>query len=329
MVSELMLQQTAAAVAAAYFERFVAAFPDWESLAAAPERRVLAAWAGLGYYRRARHLHAAARRVVQEHGGMFPSEPEAVRALPGVGPYTAGAVLSLAFGCRVAAVDGNVGRVLSRHAGEPLAATRAADRRRLEALVLARQPARRPGDFNEALMELGALVCTPRAPACAACPVATDCVARRRGLVHALPPARARAPAREVRAAAAVILRGGRVLLRRRPDDAASLAGLWELPGGATDGVPAPRYLAEKVLPSLGGGDVVAPLGRVEHVITTRRITVELLACRLRGAPRVGRDLRWVAPRAAPSLGLTAATAKALPLALSCSSGPRPEGRGL
>lgn len=311
LVSELMLQQTTVKAAGPYFERFVAELPDWNALARASEDTVLRLWAGLGYYRRARSLHAAARAVVERHGGELPASHEAVLALPGVGPYTAGAVLSLAHGLPVPAVDGNAGRVLSRWRGRPWDVARARDRRAVEDEVRALMPARRAGDFTEALMELGATTCTPRAPACGRCPLASDCVARREGRVAELPPARPRAALREVRAAAAVVLARGRVLLWRRPADAELLAGLWELPGGFTGRLSARAYLEREVLPSLGGGRAVEELGRVRHVITHRRITVELLRCELDAAPR-GAHLVRVRPEDAGDLGLTAATAKAL-----------------
>lgn len=310
LVSELMLQQTTVRAAVPFYERFLARFPGWAALASAPLDDVLAAWAGLGYYRRARSLHAIAQAVVAR--GDFPADAAEARALPGIGPYTAGAVLSLAMGQPLPAVDGNVARVLARHAGEPLNVSRERDRRRLEALALGLQAADRPGDFNEALMELGATICTPRSPACLLCPVADDCRARVEGRVGELPPRAPRAPPREVRAAAAVIVERGRVLLARRGDGERVMPGLWELPGGWSER-EAGSFLESDVLPALGGGRVLERLGSVRHVVTTRRITVELLRCELsRRAPRRD-DLAW-RTSTETDLALTGATRRALPL---------------
>jgi A/G-specific adenine glycosylase len=216
------------------------------------------------------------------------------------------------MGLPLPAVDGNVARVLARHAAEPLIVSRGRDRRRLEARALGLQSRDRPGDFNEALMELGATICTPRSPTCLSCPIADDCRARSEGRVHELPPRAARPPMRDVRAAAAVVLRQGRVLLARRAEDESIMPGLWELPGGWTD-LEAGAFLESEVLPALGGGRVVERLGTVRHVVTTRRICVEILRCELaRPAPRRA-GLAWREP-ADVELALTGATRRALPL---------------
>lgn len=319
VVSELMLQQTTVAAVVPYFERFMASFPSWEALASAPLDDVLAAWAGLGYYRRARSLHALARAVVAS-GGEFPRTFDEALALPGVGPYTAGAVLSMAHGVAAPAVDGNVARVLSRHRGEPWRLASARDRRAMQEASLALMPRDAPGAFNEALIELGATVCTPREPACLLCPVGEDCVARRTGRIEELPPPSARAASRAVSAAAAVVLDRERVLLRRRADDDALLPGMWELPGGFVEGEPR-AWLERRVLRELGGGRVIGPAGVVRHAITTRRITLSLWRCELTRRPRAGGALRWVAPGDASALAITAATAKALKALKSISRG--------
>lgn len=196
-LSEMMLQQTQVATAIPYYERFLRRFPSVPALAAAPLDDVLAEWAGLGYYRRARFLHAGAQAVVREHGGVVPSDPAVFGALPGVGRYTVGAVLSMGFGSALPVLDGNVARVLSRWAAAPLAMRRPADAKRLWAMAEALVPGagsragRHPeaGAWNEALMELGATVCTPRAPACPACPVRRWCRAHALDRVHEFPPA--------------------------------------------------------------------------------------------------------------------------------------------
>jgi A/G-specific adenine glycosylase len=205
-----MLQQTQVATATPYYERFVRQFPDVATLARARRERVLAAWAGLGYYRRARHLHEAAGIVVREHAGRVPSDPVAFAALPGVGRYTLGAVLSIGFGSRLPVLDGNVARVLARLAARPLSVKRSADARVLWAMAESLlPPARRtrdgreaggraspqggdPGDWTQALMELGATGCTPRAPRCEACPVRRQCKAYSLGRQEEFPPTVAR-----------------------------------------------------------------------------------------------------------------------------------------
>jgi len=222
--SEIMLQQTRVAAVIAHYHEFLRRFPTVEKLAAAREASVLAAWSGLGYYRRARMLHRAAKMIVRELGGTFPATAEGWRELPGIGRYTAAAIASIAFGVPVAAVDGNVERVLQRVLGKRMTGEelwRAAE------LALDRA---RPGDFNQAMMELGATVCTPRAPACLACPVVELC-ATRGELAGAVKPARQKKQeihyALDFREADG---RGGKVFLVQRPADASLMAGMWELP---------------------------------------------------------------------------------------------------
>lgn len=207
LVSEVMLQQTQASRVAERFEKFVDRFPTFEALARATEDEVLAEWTGLGYYRRARSLHAAARAVMAEHGGDSPRDVDALRALPGVGRYTAGAIASVCFGARAPIVDANVARVILRLEGKTLAIT---DPRaqtfaweRAESLV---RVAKSPGAFNEGLMELGALVCTPRNPKCLSCPLRARCVAFERGTQDEIP-ARAVKPEKPVVFHTAVVVR--------------------------------------------------------------------------------------------------------------------------
>ena len=237
LVSELMLQQTQAARAAERFSPFMARFPRPADLARADVADVLALWSGLGYYRRARLLHAAAQSVVDAHGGAVPADRASLRALPGVGPYTAGAIASLAHDRAEPMVDGNVTRVLLRIAGRDGAAGEAGTDRwawdRSGELVRA---ASSPGDLNESLMELGATVCTPRAPRCAACPVSDRCAARRDGRQEEIPRPKPRAAQRVVRAHSVVVRdRRGRVLLERRPDGG-MWGGLWQVPTVELDG---------------------------------------------------------------------------------------------
>jgi A/G-specific adenine glycosylase len=218
-VSEIMLQQTRVAAVIEHYHRFMGRFPTVEKLAAAREASVLAAWSGLGYYRRARMLHAAARVVVRERGGKFPETAEDWRELPGIGRYTAAATASIAFGEPVAVVDGNVERVLQRSWGERLAGER------LWAAANALLERERPGDFNQAMMELGATVCTPRAPTCLLCPVVGLCATRGElaGGVNAQ-----RQRKKEIHYA--LDCRNDSVFLVQRPRDASRMAGMWELP---------------------------------------------------------------------------------------------------
>ncbi|MBX7251062.1 MAG: A/G-specific adenine glycosylase, partial [Candidatus Promineofilum sp.] len=180
-IAEVMLQQTQIAAVVPYYERWLARFPTVAALAAAPLDDVLKQWEGLGYYSRARHLHAAAQRIVADHGGRLPDTLEELLRLPGVGRYTAGAVASIAYGVRAPVLDGNVIRVLSRLFDVAEDVTRPETRARLWALAEALVPAERPGDYNQALMELGQVICVPQRPRCLLCPLRDDCLARQRG----------------------------------------------------------------------------------------------------------------------------------------------------
>ncbi len=291
-VSEVMLQQTQVATAQPYYLRFLERFPTLASLARARGRDVLAQWAGLGYYRRARHLHQAARLVVREHGGRVPDDPRAFGRLPGVGRYTTGAVLSICFDRSLPVLDGNVARVLSRLYAVRASVRDPAGARRLWALAAALVPRRSPGDWNQALMELGATVCLPRAPRCGECPVRALCRAYATGRVERFPLVAGRRPTERVRRVVALIEHRGRVLMTRR--DGRLLEGLWELPGveiddGARAGDAAiGRVLATRrtvatrralgaALRRLGIRARLTPTGRtVRHTITHRTIEVEV-----------------------------------------------------
>ena len=228
-LAEIMLQQTRVATVAPRYRAFVERFPSLQTLAAAPLQDVLAAWAGLGYYARARKLHQCARRIVQQHGGVFPRSMDALLALPGIGAYTAAAVAAIAFGQRQSAVDGNVLRVMARLYGIHTPLPKAG--KELAARAAALVPARRAGDYAQALMDLGATVCTPRKPDCPACPWRSSCQAHAGGEAHLLPKRVAR-PERPLRQGAVfwVQNRHGQVLLRQRPEDGL-LGGMMEFPG--------------------------------------------------------------------------------------------------
>jgi A/G-specific adenine glycosylase len=284
-VSEVMLQQTRVETVIPYYRRFLERWADVRALAAAPLDDVLSAWAGLGYYRRARIMHATAREVTEHHDGRFPTEHAALRELGGIGEYTAGAVASIAGGERAALVDGNVARVLARVEGIAHDPKSSAGKKHLWAAAWRLVPADRPGRFNQALMELGARVCTPQAPRCTQCPLRGPCVAERDGLTATLPVASPKRARPRVSLWAAVIRRGQRTLLMRRDPHGKSalFAGLWEPPMVEADGVEA----AVAALRALG---VVADTclehrGHVRHVLTHRELEVTVAVARAkRGA---------------------------------------------
>jgi A/G-specific adenine glycosylase len=285
-ISEVMLQQTRVETAVPYYQRFLREFPDVRALASAGTERVLRAWAGLGYYGRARRLHAAAREVTERYGGTFPSTQEDIRSLPGIGEYTAAAVGSIAFGLPLASVDGNAVRVLSRLfllEGSP-----AALRRRAAAAARDLLPPEEAGDFNQALMELGATICRPRNPECGRCPVRRSCRARRRGLTDRYPPRRAGTPLSDESHVAALLGRPGGILLVRRPD-ASLLGGFWELPTLVLSGPPGRpetlrRRLGEHLRSAYGlRVRLGAPLAGVRHGILNRRIHGVAVPGRLAG----------------------------------------------
>jgi A/G-specific adenine glycosylase len=303
-----MLQQTTVKTATPYFEAFVARFPTVAALAAASEEEVLATWSGLGYYHRARNLHRGARHLLTHHDGRFPRTLEAALAVPGVGLYTASAVLSIARGVPLPVVDGNVRRVLARLFAlrGPEWKTDGAYYNRAEEL-LARED---PGDWNQALMELGATVCTPRRPLCAACPLRGHCQANALSLQDELPEARTRRAPVEVVVAAALVERKGRVLLVRR-GEGALLGRFWEVPQTSLESRG--RDDLERELREIHGLELErgALLGRARHAITFRRIRVEAYAARLlREPPRDPDRFLWVAPADLSRLPISSLTRK-------------------
>ncbi len=230
-VSEVMLQQTRVETVRERWPRFLARFPDLEALATCREQDLLKEWEGLGYYARARNLRRAAQRLHAAGARALPDTAQDLQELPGFGPYTAAAVASIAFNQPVAVVDGNVERVLARLLGESCDVRRAPGRQHIRDAAEQLLSRRRPGDFNQALMDLGATVCVPRRPRCQACPLAGDCVARKHDLTHLLPNKARRGPVPHHHIAAGIVWRRGRVLIARRPRDG-MLGGLWEFPGG-------------------------------------------------------------------------------------------------
>ncbi len=296
LVAEVLLQRTRVASGLPYYERFMARFPSVRGLAAASEEEVLKAWEGLGFYGRARNLHRAAKAIVADRGGRIPRAFSELRALPGIGDYTAGAVASIAFGEPVPAIDGNAARVLARVFRLKGDLARGPQRKRLQGLAASLVPPSNPGAFNQALMELGATVCRPVSPRCPACPIRPECGAFEEGRPEAYPEARARGPTPTVRVAFALAERGGKVLLVRRPSGGL-LAGLWALPGGEVLSPASDADAVRKALDGIGVKGRIGPaVGKVEHAFSHRRWTGRVLRVRVAGdLPR--RDAaRWAGP---------------------------------
>jgi A/G-specific adenine glycosylase len=318
LVSELMLQQTTVAAVIPYFDRFMARFPTLASLAAASEDQVTALWSGLGYYARARNLRRAALAALANHGGELPRSEVALGELPGLGPYTAAAVAAIAFGARTFALDGNGARVLSRLGGVSDSIDLPATRSRLRAAGMRQVPRGRPGDFTQAVMELGATVCTPRNPRCDDCPLRVACVARRAGTVDQIPRRTKRVARPVVRIACACVTDGARVLLVRR--GRGLLAGTWSLPEGALDSAVASAAapeVARRVATEVGVRvAAVEHQGAVRHVFTHRDVTAEVFRIEVTRAGRAGAEQRWVAPEGMAELGVSSFTRKTVALGL-------------
>ena len=300
-LSEIMLQQTRVAAVIPYYERFLERFPDIRTLAAAPQEEVLRLWSGLGYYGRARNLQKAAKQIVAKHGGAFPANPEDLLALPGVGSYTAAAILSIAFGKKHAVLDGNVARVLAR-----LGAVRGDlhEPQRWQAVQTtadALLDPKTPGEWNQAVMELGATLCTPKSPQCLLCPVAQFCEGRKLGIADFLPEKRIKRATVQVTLAAAVFVDNeGWTLLLPPPEDpnvdasadyAPSLVSrLWHFPAASVTGDPAEKLRAflRKLLRGVSSGNWrMLPAGRVRHAVTYRRITIVPFRIHVRKLPHI------------------------------------------
>jgi A/G-specific adenine glycosylase len=294
-ISEIMLQQTRVETVVPYFLRFLASFPNAETLARAPLGEVLKVWENLGYYTRVQNLHKAAGEIVERFGGRIPDRWEELLGLPGIGRYTAGAILSIAFGRDVPAVDGNVRRVISRLFAIEESVDDTAVRKRIEERVGILVPKRNPGRFNQALMELGAVCCTPKTPDCPACPLQDGCRARVQGLAHRLPVRGKKKGIPHREGVSAVIRDGnGRLLIVQRP--ARGLLGsLWKFPGGILNpGEPPEEGLARIARKELGIEiGVGPPLAAVKHAYTHFRITLTAFRCTLREGIPTGSPWRW------------------------------------
>ncbi len=305
-VSEIMLQQTRVEAVIPYFERWMQLFPDVRSLADASEHDVLNAWEGLGYYTRARNLHRAAKIVVEHHGGEMPRDLDELRKLPGIGRYTLGAIASIAFGMDVSALDGNIKRVYARifDVSEPVDSV--AGEKILWQLADENLPRGHAGDYNQALMDLGATLCVPKNPRCLICPVLALCRARQNGTQDARP---VKSPKKDIPHyvhAAAVVIQRGRVLLAQRPSEGL-LGGMWEFPNGRVDGDPA-KGVARALREGYGlrvknraerKGSALLPcrrsaqLGTVHHGYSHFSVEVHVFCCELT-SPATGTNLKWV-----------------------------------
>ena len=326
LVSEVMLQQTTVSAALPYYERFLARWPTAAGLSRAGLDELLSEWAGLGYYSRARNLHAAAGLVAE--AGALPRDSAGLRALPGVGPYTAAAVASIAYGEPVAAVDGNVERVICRLLALAGPTSRAAVRQTIARAAQALLDPRRPGDFNQAMMELGATLCRPRSPRCGECPASAQCRAVASGDPERFPRPKPRPAPIDVLRAAAIVRKGGQVLLRRRAQ--APNAGFLELPEVEVESEPrsAADPPASRLRRALAGHlrrehglqvELLEALPLARHTITRHRIATLPLLGRLRGG-RVRAPLQWAAP--GPELPITTSSRRLIAAAEAAEAAP-------
>ena len=311
-----MLQQTQVKTAMPFYQRFMERFPDMQSLARADLQSVLKHWEGLGYYSRARNLHKAAGMLVEQMGGCFPDTWDGVRQLPGIGDYIASAVLSIAFGHAYAVVDGNVKRVLARLFCLDWPVNRPAAHRLFQDIANQLMDRENPGDHNQAMMELGALVCTPRQPGCAGCPLAGYCRALKERAVYDFPKRTKRAALPERRVAMGIVQRRGRTLLVQRQEDG-MLGGLWEFPGGEVDGDADPRQACRQMIKDSVNLDVAVGkrLAAVSHTYTHFKLQMEVYQCHLQsGRVRLKgpADFRWVSASRISNLPLHGAMHKAL-----------------
>jgi A/G-specific adenine glycosylase len=321
-LSEVMLQQTRVKTALDYFPRFLSAYPTVEKLAKADLSDVLGSWSGLGYYRRARALHAGAREVVEKYGGQLPRDAASLRQISGIGPYTAGAISSIAFGAREPLVDGNVARVLARIFAKTCDVRTPAGMKEMWGLARELVPEKNPGRFNESLMELGATVCVPGEPRCGECPVRDLCEGRARGIAAELPVAKKKKPPREIDVVALVARRKDRLLLGRRRASGL-FGGLWEPPMVELDG-----QRPEATLGSLLGGSIVGleVAGEQTHVLTHRRIKVTIATGDIEGEPPESGGaaydrFEWLRSSELGSLGMSSLARKIL---VACSDRREP-----
>jgi len=313
-VSEIMLQQTQVKTVLPYYLRWIKAFPTVEKLAGAPEQKVLKLWEGLGYYSRARNLKKAAEIITNDMNGKVPDTVIGLLDLPGVGRYTAGAIASIAFGLKAAVLDGNVKRVLSRvFCLNENGATSASENRlwqKAEDLF----PARRPGDFNQALMELGATVCSPKSPACKQCPLRSSCEAFCEGSVEQFPPAKKKVPTKKIEVCAAIIVKNSKVYIQQRAKGGL-MGGLWEFPGGKKEkGESNEDCLKREIKEELGTNITILDKAMtIKHTYTQFRVALHVFNCRLNGQrlkPMGCEQWKWVSPAKLDTYPFPAANVK-------------------
>jgi A/G-specific adenine glycosylase len=293
-----MLQQTRVETVVGFFERWMKRFPTTASLAAASEQEVLSQWEGLGYYSRARNLHRAAKIIISNHDGVVPKDIGELQRLPGIGRYTAGAIASIAYGMDAAALDGNIRRVLARLFDVETPADSVAGLKQLWKLAEENLPPGKAGDYNQAMMDLGASLCLPRNPQCQICPLRTNCKARKVGTQQVRPVLKQKPAIPHFVVTAAVIIRRGKVLLAQRPADKL-LGGMWEFPGGKVEkGETLEACLRREILEELGTTIRVGKsLGVYKHAYTHFRITVHAFCCELAGTeprPLEVASIAWV-----------------------------------
>jgi A/G-specific adenine glycosylase len=316
LLSEFMLQQTTVAAVIPYFKKLTDSYPTIESLASEEPDQVLRLWEGLGYYSRARNLHTAASQVVHQYGGAIPNDPDTLKKLPGIGDYTAAAVTSIAFGVKVPALDANNLRVWSR-----LLAS--LDKKRIARVFTRVLPPDRPGDFNQALMDLGSLLCTPKDPQCPACPISRWCRAYRSGRVEEFPKKKPPTETTRIEAAVGIIIEGGKILVQKRPENGL-LAGLWEFPGGKINRTQGAGRRAQKKIRIQASGasksfketlemetpeeavvrevreetglrvQVCDKLGVFTHAYTRFRVKLQVFLCKRKSGRLHRPDARWV-----------------------------------
>lgn len=304
-----MLQQTQVATVIPYFRRWMERFPNVSALANAEEGDVLHAWQGLGYYSRARNLRRAALAIMTEHAGRVPDDVTKLRALPGIGPYSAGAIASIAYGRAEPLVDGNVIRVLTRLfalRGDP---NKTDVKNRIWEFARALVPAEAPGDFNQALMELGATVCTPTKPRCEACPLAAHCAALAQGVAAELPELPAREKPTQVHMVAAVIARKNRVLVTKLKSDATRWAGMWLFPQTEVAAHETPEFAVKRAASESVGlrSEPTGIVCVVRHTVTRFRITLDAYRARASAGtaePLSVAEVAWMAPEALPELAM-------------------------
>lgn len=309
-ISEIMLQQTTVQSVIPYFENWTKIFPDITSLSQAPLQKVLKAWQGLGYYQRARNLHAASKIVVKSHKGKIPKNYDVLKKLPGFGPYTTAAVLSLAFDLPYPVIDANVRRVLMRLTGLAKEANTRHDKMLLDFLY-PRLPKKYLGTFNQAMMELGALLCRPKNPACLLCPFPEGCKAFIQGKQEVIPKPKKRIY-KKVEAVVGIIKKENKFLIQKRPPDGL-LAGLWEFPGGKmksgeTQKQALRREIREELLCEVQAANFIVT---VRHAYTHFQVTLHAFECRLEQNPRLDKDVqRWVTLKGIQNYPLPSGSAK-------------------